>query len=145
MSALITASMTPQQRQAYQSIANPGEMTPDYWRFQVPRDSGNAKAYFPAHQQSDNFYALREGYQTIKNGMFNRLVGTEPVYGHCKFPLNPLDQEQTNRPGWEMQKTTRVQDNRDPLRVMRNTPTQYPNYQGKPVYYNYPGRDMVKR
>ena len=142
--ATIANSMTPQQRQAYQSIANPGEMTPDYWRFSHTRDSGTNKAYFPARDQSDNYRALGEGYRNIKNGMFNQLTGNEPIYGFCKFPLNGLDQEQTNRAGYEYQKQTRVLDNRDPVRVMANTPTQYPNYRGMPVYYNFQGRNMVR-
>ena len=142
--ATIANSMIPQQRQAYQSVANPGEMNPDYWRFNVPRDSGNSKAYFPARAQSDNYRALGEGYRNVANGMFNQLVGSEPVYGHMKFPLNPLDQEQQNRVGYDYQKQTRVLDNRDPVRVMANTPTQYPNYRGMPVYYNFQGRNMLR-
>ena len=91
--------------------------------------------YMPGNAiQSDaNFFALREPYQQVKNGMFNPLTGREPIYGHVNYDLNPFQQEQTNAhmSGYQIQKQTRVADNMSPLYVMRAPTYEYPVKSGK--------------
>lgn len=140
-----TMTTVPSQRQAHQSIANPREMGPDYWRFNPDRGVGTSKAFFPADQQSDNYRTLNEGHHRIKNGAMNPLTGEEPIYGHMHYPRNPLDQEQTNRPAYNIQKETRILDSRNPVRTMINIPSSYPQYRLGQTYLNFPTGNQVSR
>ena len=133
----ISASLNPAQRG--QAVVNPRENSPTDWQYQMQRDPGFSAAFFPADQQSDNYRALNEGYQNVKNGMFGRLTGTEPIAGHMEFPRNILDQEQTNRPVWDIQKQTQIQSTHNAARTMFRIPSQYPFYRGRRVYQNFTG------
>lgn len=124
----IANTMTPSQRGTVQSIPNPREFSPSNWMFDPIR--ANAPDWRPSNADlsNNNYYSQKEGYQNIKNGMFNPLTGAEPVNGHVNYFLKPLDQEQTNAhmSGYKDQKITRVADNMNPAFVMRFPPYQYP-------------------
>jgi len=131
----IANSMIPSQEQSRQGMVNPRQFGPNDWRFDVNRDPGYHAAYFPSDQQSDNYRSLNEGHQNVKNGMFMSLTGAEPIYGHMNYPRNPLDQEQTNRPGRAMQLETQQEAQgapftQNPARTMFNTPSGYPYTRG---------------
>ncbi len=133
----IANSMVPGTRTTYQSIFNPGENGPGVWQFQPEREPGYSKAFFPADQQTTNYYHLNEGHNSVKNGMFQQLTGAEPTYGHVDYERNPLAQEQTNHAVTDMTKITRVQWSNSAAKSMRATPSQYPNNRGRPDYYNF--------
>lgn len=129
--------MVPSTRTTYQSIFNPRENSPTDWQFQPQRDAGYSKAFFPAVQQSDNYFVYNEGHQKIRNGMFPSLTGEEPTYGHIDFERNPLDQQQTNHAVTDMTKVTRVQWSNSAVKSMRAIPSQYPNNRGRADYLNF--------
>ena len=137
----IASTLTPSQMLSQKGVANPRERGPLDWAFQPVRDPIFNETGLPVDQQSDNYRALNEGYQQVKNGMFNRLVGTEPVYGNFRFPRNPLDQEQTNRAVRSLQMQTQQESNGaphtiNPYRTVINNPSQYPYNLGRPIYEN---------
>lgn len=125
----ISGTCLPQQKRTEKAIRNPGEFTPDDWKFSVTGDpngwdwrGGNAVT------GDSNLFNNREPYRLIQNAIFGPLTGQEPIYGHVKYHLNPLDQEQTNAKmsAYQIQKQTRVLDNMSPLGVMRYPAYKYP-------------------
>lgn len=106
-----------------------------HYRFDYNRDPIFSQTRLPAKWQSDNYMPLSEGYQSIKNGMFNSTTGLEPVYGHMNYPRNPLNQEQTNRAGRAMQMQTQIEaqgapHTQNPFRTMSKIPSKYPYTRG---------------
>jgi len=135
----ITQTMIPSQRHTEQGMVNPKEFSPTDWAWNPIRT--NSLDWHPTNalQSNQNMFAKNEPYQNVKNGMFNPLTGREPIFGHCKYFLNPLDQEQTNgqSSAYEMQKQTRFNDNMDPnlsIRCSPYMPTTYPINDWKKVY-----------
>ncbi len=133
----ISSSCIPSQRQ--QSIINPRENSPTDWQFQMTREAGYQSSMMGAVNQSDNMFVLKEGHQRVKNGMFDKLTGGEPIFGHVNFDRNPLDNNRNNLQAAAIQGTTQVQWNKNPFPLMFKSPSQYPNYGGKPTYANYSG------
>lgn len=124
----IAASMIPSQEHTRQSFPAPRQFGPANWSFQLMRDSAPDYREGNAEQSDLNMFAKNEPYQAIKNGMFNPLTGTEPIYGHVNYVLNPLEQEQTNAKmsGYQLQKQTRIADNMSPKGVMNFPSYRYP-------------------
>lgn len=131
----IALGMIPSQRR--QGMINPKENSPTDWQFQPQREPGFSKAFFPADEQSDNYYTLNEGHKQILNGMFDNNTTGNPIFGHVNFQLNPLDNNKTNLQANDNQKQTRVSWSNSAFRSMRMTPSQMPNYGGKPDYANF--------
>jgi len=123
----IAQSMVPSQMHTQQGMVNPQQFSVDDWEFNVLRAQQVDYQRGNAISSSDNYYALGEGYQTVKNGMFNPLTGQEPVYGHVNYNLNPLQQEQTcaHMFAYQAQKQTRVRDNMSPAGVMNQPSYKY--------------------
>jgi hypothetical protein len=130
----IANTMVPAQRTTEQSIFNPKEISPTMWMFDPVRTQQYDWQPEVAQLSNNNMFAKNEPYQDVKNGMFNPLTGREPIYGHVRYRLNPLDQEQTNRAGYEQQKQTRYRDNMDPAVAMRWPAYQYPVNDWRKVY-----------
>ena len=124
----IAQSMLPSQEHTRQSFPAPRQFAPDDWQFNLMRDFAPDYREGNAEQSNNNYFAKKEPYQQVKNGMFNPLTGQEPIYGHVEYKLNPLDQEQTNAQmsGYQLQKQTRVADNMSPIGVMKFPPYTYP-------------------
>ncbi len=123
----IAGSCVPSQEHTRQGLVNPRQFGPNDWKFDVMR--ATQVDWQPGNDTlNDNYFAKGEGYQTIKNGMFARLTGEEPMYGHVNYKLNPLEQEQTNAhmSAYQNQKMTRVSDNMSPAGSMRFPWYQYP-------------------
>ncbi len=120
--------MLPSQEHTRQSFPAPRQFAPDDWQFSLMRDFAPDYREGNAEQSNDNMFAKQEGYQNVKNSMFNPLTGQEPIYGHVEYKLNPLAQEQTNAQmsGYQLQKQTRIADNMSPIGVMKFPPYMYP-------------------
>lgn len=120
--------MVPSQRGTVQGTVNPREFGPNNWEFNVNRAYQLDWAQGTTLNSNLNYFSQKEPYQSIKNGMFNKLTGEEPSAGHINYRLNPMDQEQTNShmAAYQLQKQTRVSDNMSPIGSMRFPPYQYP-------------------
>lgn len=122
----ISQSCQTSQEHTRQGFPAPRAQRPDDWMFKL--SSAQAVDYQPGNAQTsnNNYFAKRENYQTMKNGMFNPLTGAEPLYGHVNYTTNPLQQEQTNAQAsaYQLQKSTRVNDNMSPAYQM-NFPAYY--------------------
>ena len=125
----IALSFVPSQMSTKKSVPNPREFSPLDWRERLFLDA----PYWtlPADQQSDNYRDLNEGYKMVGSSMFGLPSNPGLVYGHRIDQLNPLDQEQTNRPVNQIYKVTRIQDVNGVNKISRNLPQQYP----VPTYY----------
>lgn len=124
----LSQTCVPIQENSRQAFPARGQFTPDLWKFDPNKPQQLDWQVGVKHFQNDNYFAKEEGYQEIKNTMFNPLTGQEPVYGNVNYFLNPLQQEQTNAhmSGYQLQKQTRVADNMSPMGVMRFPAYQYP-------------------
>jgi hypothetical protein len=124
----IARSCVPSQENTRQSFPAPRQFRPDDWQFKLASDFAPDYREGNAIQSDNNYFAKNEGYQNVKNGMFNPLTGQEPIYGHVNYALNPLQMEQTNAHmfGYQAQKQTRVADNMSPAGVMRAPTYKYP-------------------
>lgn len=123
----ITQSMTPNQRSTLQSTVNPREFGPNDWQFDINRSVQNW-APTMSNVGNDNMFTRNEPHRQIKNGMFNPLTGTEPIYGQVNYFLNPLQQEQTNShtSAYANQNITRIAWSTNAERVMANPAFSYP-------------------
>ena len=134
----IAYSMLPGQESTRQGMVNPGQF-PDqnFWKFDVNREVSGVD-YQPGNAElsSLNYFNNDEPYQNIKNGMFDKNLPQNPIFGHTKWILNPLDQEQTNAHmfAYQAQKQTRVANNMSPVFQMRWPYFQYPTPQWVNVY-----------
>lgn len=110
------------------------------WRFDYRRDPGYSEAYLQSDQQSDNYFYYNEPcYKELKDNAYRKLTGLEPLYGHSTFPLNRLDQQQTNWRGRELQFQTQIETQgaphrQNPVPTMVNQPNMYPWLKGRPWY-----------
>lgn len=115
------------------------------WKFDYTREAGYQAAMMGKTDglqfaQSDNYRYYNEPcYKEMKNNCFNHLTGLEPIFGHMTYPLNKLNQEQTNRRGLELQRMTQIETpsapfTQDPVRYMVNQPEKYPWLKGRPWY-----------
>lgn len=135
----IANTMNPQQKQPYRSLIEPREISPDDWKFALAR-SPQTWSGMPPNWQSDNFFVLSEpSTNFLKDGMFGRLTGQEPIFGHLDSPINPLDQNQTNRAVNELYKRTQFNWNMG-LQVLKGDPSTYPQTKD---YYNYQGSRQI--
>ena len=126
----IVYSMTPGVRQAVVPVPNPKEFSPNDWRQRIFLDAPHWEE--PADIQSDNYRVLNEpSHNILKNKMFGPLSNPNLIYGHTQYPLNPLEQQQTNRPVNQIYKVTRVQDVNGVNKINHNLAIQYP----VPTYY----------
>jgi len=125
----IATSMVPSQEHTRQGFVNPGQFGPTDWMWSASRTASLDWQPGNSISSSDNYFSQGEGYQSIKNGMFNPLTGQEPVYGHVNYRLNPLNQEQTmaHMQPYALQKESRVLNNISPAGVMRYPPFTYPS------------------
>lgn len=134
----IAYSCLPAQESTRQGMVNPMQFPEqNFWKFDVGREptgvdyqSGNAE------QSTDNYFSNDEPWQNIKNGMYEQNNPQNPTYGHIKWVLNPLDQEQTDSHmvAYQNQKSTRVAWNTSPVYQMRFPWYQYPSPQWVNVY-----------
>jgi hypothetical protein len=110
------------------------------WVFDMTRDAGYQQTKVPSDQQSDNYFYYNEPATTeLKDKAFGMLTGLEPVFGHMVYPLNPLNQEQTNREGRDLQMMTQQESQgaphtQNPLRTMIGQPDMYPYLRGRKWY-----------
>ena len=123
----IANTCLPRQMNTQKAVTNPREYAPDEWAFEPTR--AQEYDWQPTNRETSslNMRAKNEGYQTIKSGMFAQNRPENPIYGHVKYFLNPLDQEQCNAKmsGYQLQKQTRVSNNMSPDYSMRQPYYQY--------------------
>jgi hypothetical protein len=81
-------------------------------------------------QLSDQNYSTKgEGWQKIKNGMYNRLTGDEPIYGLVNYELNPLNNEQCNahKIAYQQQKNSQLHPSSGYSKYLPNPNIEYPS------------------
>lgn len=136
---------------AQQSVATPApnQQIPGVsWKSELWREPGfQAATNMAPYTQSDNYFTKNEGWQQVKNGIFNQPTGKEPIYGSVNFELNPLDQGQTSREVFALNGMTRAGGacgNKNPFKFMWRTASLYPANGGQPNYMNFQGKQPVR-
>lgn len=134
----IANTLNPSQKQAWHSIAEPKEYSQTDWMFDLSRDPQNWSGD-PALKNDNYFYLNEPWYNSLKDNMFKKLTGNEPIFGHMNYARNRLDQNQTNKAVNDLYYETQLDWNKNPEVMTTNPVSKYPqvpdilNYQGSTI------------